>query len=367
MYDFLIVGSGLFGSTFAFKAKEHGKTCLVIDKRDHTGGNVYCENIENINVHKYGAHIFHTSNKEVWDFVNKIVPFNNYRHSVLANNKGSIYSLPFNMHTFYQLWGITSPGEAKEIIDEQRKASGIINPENLEEQAIFLFGTDIYQTLIKEYTEKQWGCKATELPPFIIKRLPIRFTYDNNYYNDTYQGIPIGGYNKLIEGLLAGTEVRINCDYFKNRNDWDKRTKYIVYTGRIDEYYEFKYGQLGYRSLRFETEILNNENFQGCSVVNYSDKETPFTRIVEHKYFESGTQHNTVITREYPVKWEERLEPYYPINDETNNLIFQQYSDLVQADKKTFFGGRLAEYKYYDMHQVVENALKLAEKILCEK
>ena len=364
IFDFLIVGSGLFGSTFANKAKEFGKTCLVIDKRNHTGGNVYCEEIENINVHKYGAHIFHTSNYEVWDFVNRIVPFNNYRHSVLANNRGSVYNLPINMNTFYQLWGIIIPEEAKEKIDEQRKASGIVNPKNLEEQAIFLFGKDIYQTLIKEYTEKQWGRKASELPPFIIKRLPIRFVYDNNYYNDTYQGIPVGGYNKLVEGLLADIEVRLNCNYFQYRDDLNKQAKNIIFTGRIDEYFDYRFGKLDYRSLRFETEIINTDNFQGCSVVNYCDKETPFTRIIEHKHFEFGTQQNTVITREYPVKWEEGLEIYYPINDARNNLIFEKYNELAQADERTFFGGRLAEYKYLDMHQVVENALKLAERIL---
>ncbi|MDD5569943.1 MAG: UDP-galactopyranose mutase [Bacteroidales bacterium] len=363
-YDFLIVGSGLFGSTFACKAKESGKNCLVIDKRGHVGGNVFCEKIENINVHKYGAHIFHTSDKYVWDFVNKIVPFNNYRHSVLANNKGRIYNLPFNMNTFYQLWGVTTPKEAKDRIEEQRKASGITNPKNLEEQAVFIVGKDIYETLIKEYTEKQWGRKATELPPFIIERIPVRFVYDNNYYNDTYQGIPIGGYNKLTEGLLAGIEVRLNSDYFQHRNELNRQAKNIVFTGCIDEYFDYKFGKLDYRSLRFETEIINSDNFQGCSVVNYSDAETPFTRIIEHKHFEYGTQPKTVITREFSEKCEKNSEKYYPINDARNNSIFEKYNKSTRNEKSTFFGGRLAEYKYYDMNQVVEKALKLAKKIL---
>ncbi len=363
-YDFLIVGSGLFGSTFAYMAEKAGKKCLVIDKHEHVGGMIYCENIENINVHKYGAHIFHTSNKKVWDFVNKIVPFNNYRHSVLVNNKGKIYNLPFNMNTFYQLWGVTTPLEAQNKIAEQRKLSGITEPKNLEEQAIFLVGNDIYETLIKHYTEKQWGCRATEVPAFIIKRIPVRFTYDNNYYNDTYQGIPIGGYNKLIEGLLKNIEIRLNCNYFQHRNELNLIAENIIFTGRIDEYFDFKFGQLEYRSLRFETEILNTENFQGWSVVNYTDAKTPFTRIIEHKHFEFGTQPKTVISLEYPMKWEENMEIYYPINDKINNNILDKYNQLALSENTTTFGGRLAEYKYYDMHQVVEKAIGLAEKIL---
>ena len=363
-YNYLIIGSGLFGSTFAYKAKAAGKNCLVIDKRDHIGGNVFSENIENINVHKYGAHIFHTSNMEVWNFVNKFVPFNNYRHSVLANNKGKVFNLPFNMNTFYQLWGVTTPKEAQEKIHEQRGLSSIISPKNLEEQAIFLVGNDIYETLIKEYTEKQWGCKAEELPPFIIDRLPVRFVYDNNYYNDTFQGIPKGGYNKLVEGLLAGIEVRLNCNYFQHRNELDSLAKDIVFTGRIDEYFDYKFGRLGYRSLRFEIETINGDNFQGCSVVNYCDAETPYTRIIEHKHFEFGTQSKTVITREYPMKWEEGAEIYYPINNKKNNATYIKYKELASKENNVYFGGRLAEYKYYDMDQVIESAINLAERVV---
>lgn len=363
-YDFLIVGSGLFGSTFAYKAKAAGKKCLVIDQRDHYGGNVFCENIEGINVHKYGAHIFHTSNKKVWDFVSKFVSFNNYRHSVLAKSNGNLYNLPFNMNTFYRLWGVTTPKDAQDKIQEQRNLSNIINPKNLEEQAIFLIGKDIYKILIKGYTEKQWGCKAIELPSFIIKRLPIRFTFDNNYFNDTYQGIPIGGYNKLVENLLDGIEIRLNCNYFKQRNELYSLAKNIIFTGRADEYYDYKFGRLDYRSLRFETEIVDIDNFQGCSVVNYCDAKTPYTRIIEHKHFEFGIQPKTVITREYPMKWEDGFEIYYPINNNKNHSTFSKYRKLINNESNIFFGGRLAEYKYLNMDQVIENALKLAERII---
>ena len=357
-YDYLIVGSGLFGSTFAYIAKKAGKKCLIIDKRNHKGGNVYCENIEGINVHKYGAHIFHTSNKEVWDFVNSFVPFNRYTHSVLANYKGSIYNLPFNMNTFYQLWKTATPKQAKNEIAKQIKKSGITKVRNLKEQAISLVGTDIYNILVKVYMEKQWGRKATELPAFIIKRLPVRFIYDNNYYNDLYQGIPIGGYNLLIEGLLKNIEVKINCDFFKERKNLEKLAKNIVFTGRIDEYFGFKYGKLDYRSLRFENKILNTDNYQGHTVINYTDAETPYTRIIEHKHFEFGTQPKTVITKEYPQEWEEGREIYYPVNNEKNNNLYERYKKLAKKEKNVIFGGRLAEYKYYDMDEVIEQALK---------
>ena len=363
-YDYLIVGSGLFGSTFAYKAKAAGKRCLIIDKRNHSGGNVFCDKINNINIHKYGAHIFHTSNKNIWDFVNKFVPFNNYRHSVIANNKGKIFNLPFNMNTFYQLWGITTPKEAKDKIKRQIDLSKIISPKNFEEQAIYLVGNDIYNTLIKDYTEKQWGCKATELPSFIIKRLPVRFEYDNNYFNDKYQGIPIGGYNKLVDGLLAGIEVHLNCNYFQYRNELKNIANDIIFTGRIDEFFDYKYGMLDYRSLDFKTETINIDNYQGCSVVNYCDAETPYTRIIEHKHFEFGTQSKTVITREYPLKWEEGAEIYYPVNNKKNNTIYSKYKKVADNQNDAHFGGRLAEYKYYDMHQVIASAFKLANKII---
>lgn len=356
-YDYLVVGSGIFGATFAYQAKKSGKRCLVIDRREHLGGNVYCENIEGINVHRYGAHIFHTSNKEVWDFVNSFVPFNRYTHSVLANFKGKIYSLPFNMNTFYQLWGTVTPREAKEKIKKQINFSGISDPKNLKEQAISLVGIDIYKKLIKGYTEKQWGRRADKLPAFIIKRLPVRFTYDNNYFNDIYQGIPIGGYNKLVEGLLKGVDTRLNCDFFKERNNLNKLAKNIVFTGRIDEYFDFKYGKLEYRSLRFENKILNTENFQGHAVINYTDSKTPFTRIIEHKHFEFGNQPKTVITREYPLSWREGLEAYYPVNDDINSGLYKKYERLAKNEKNVIFGGRLAEYRYYDMHQIIEKVL----------
>ncbi|MCX6717351.1 MAG: UDP-galactopyranose mutase [Candidatus Taylorbacteria bacterium] len=356
-YDYLIVGAGLFGATFAYQAKQAGKRCLVIDKRSHLGGNVYCENIEGINVHKYGAHIFHTSNQKVWYFVNSFIPFNRYTHSVLANYKGKIYNLPFNMNTFYQLWKTVTPKQAKDKIKEQTKKANFLNPKNLKEQALSLVGNDIYKKLIEGYTEKQWGRKATELPSFIIKRLPVRFTYDNNYYNDLYQGIPIGGYNKLIEGMLKDIDFRLCCNFFDKREELTKLAKNIVFTGRIDEYYDFKYGKLEYRSLRFVEKILKTDNFQGHSVINYTDKETPFTRIIEHKHFEFGTQPKTVITEEYPLVWKEGREIYYPINDERNNALYEKYRQISREEKNVIFGGRLAEYKYYDMNQIIEKVL----------
>ena len=356
-YDYLIVGAGLYGATFAHQAKKAGKKCLVIDKRQHLGGNVYCENIEGINVHKYGAHIFHTSNKKVWDFVNSFVPFNRYTHSVLANYLGQIYNLPFNMNTFYQLWKTITPKQAKDKIKEQKDKSGIVSPKNLKEQAISLVGTDIYKKLIEGYTEKQWGRKATDLPAFIIKRLPVRFTYDNNYYNDPYQGVPIGGYNILVNGLLEGVNVRSNCDFFTEKDNLIKLAKNIVFTGRIDEYYEFAYGKLEYRSLRFEDKILNTDNFQGHPVINYTDAKTSYTRIIEHKHFEFGTQPKTVITKEYPLTWKDGREVYYPVNDEKNNALYEKYKQLADKESNVIFGGRLAEYKYYDMNQVIEKAL----------
>lgn len=357
-YDYLIVGSGLYGSVFAYKARQAGKKTIVIDKRPHLGGNLYCENIEGINVHKYGAHIFHTSNKEVWDFVNSIVEFNRYTNSPIANYKGKLFNLPFNMNTFYTLWGTKTPEEAMKKIEEQRKASGFTDPQNLEEQAISLVGKDIYEILIKGYTEKQWGRKATEVPAFIIKRLPVRFTFDNNYFNDRYQGIPVGGYNKLIEGLLEGTEVRTGTDFFSDRSYFESLAETLVYTGKIDEFYRYRFGKLAYRSLRFEQETLDYPNYQGNAVVNYTEAEVPFTRIIEHKHFEFGTQNKTVITREYSTEWKDNDEPYYPINDQKNNDVYKRYKELVDKEKNIIFGGRLAEYKYYDMHQIVEEVLK---------
>jgi UDP-galactopyranose mutase len=356
-YDYLIVGAGLYASVFAYMAKQHGKKCVVIDKRPHLGGNIYCENIEGVNVHKYGAHIFHTSNKTVWDFVNSFVEFNRYTNSPLANYKGKLYNMPFNMNTFYALWGVKTPEEAKRKIESQKQESGITEPKNLEEQAICLVGKDIYEILIKGYTEKQWGRKCTGLPPFIIKRLPVRFTFDNNYFSDNYQGIPVGGYNKLIDGLLYGTETRCNSNFFENKAYWNNLAGKILFTGRIDEFYNYRFGCLEYRSLRFEEEILDCSNYQGNAVVNYTDAETPYTRIVEHKHFEFGTQEKTVITREYPSERTEGSEPYYPVNDDKNNALYQRYEELSKQDKHIIFGGRLAEYKYYDMHTIVEKAL----------
>lgn len=363
-YDYVIVGAGLFGSTFAYEANKRGKKCLVIDKRNHFGGNVYCENVEGINVHKYGAHIFHTSNKEIWDYVNSFVEFNRYTNSPVANYKGELYNLPFNMNTFYQLWKVRTPKEAMNKIEEQKQEANILEPKNLEEQAISLVGNDIYEKLIKGYTEKQWGKKATELPAFIIKRLPVRFTFDNNYFNDRYQGIPIGGYNKIIEKMLDGIEVRLNIDFFKNREEIESLADKIVFTGMIDEFYNYKFGTLEYRSLRFENEILDEENHQGNAVINYTEYEIPYTRIIEHKHFEDCNSNKTVITKEYPATWNKGDEPYYPVNNEKNNKIYKKYKELADNEENIIFGGRLAEYKYYDMHNVIDSALKCVKENL---
>jgi len=364
-YDFLIVGSGLFGAVFAHEATQQGKKCLVIDKRSHIAGNVYTENIEGINVHKYGAHIFHTSNKEVWDYLNAFVEFNRYTNSPIASYKGKLYNLPFNMNTFYQLWGVKTPREAKAKIEEQRAAwKHITEPKNLEEQALVLGGKDIYEKLIKGYTEKQWGRPATQIPSFIIRRLPFRFTFDNNYFNDTYQGIPIGGYTKLVEKLLEGIEVRTNTNYFEHKSELDQLANKIVYTGKIDEFFDYKFGKLEYRSLHFENELLDIPNFQGNAVVNYTDKDVSFTRILEHKHFEFGTQSVTYITREYPHEFSKDNESYYPINDEKNQNLLAKYQKLAENHKNIIFGGRLAEYKYYDMHQVIDAALNKVNQVI---
>ena len=363
-YDYLIVGSGLFGSVFAHEATKKGKKCLVIDKRDHSGGNIYCAETEGINVHKYGAHIFHTNDKEIWDYVNSFVEFNRYTNSPVARYKDELYNLPFNMNTFYQLWKVRTPEEAKQKIKEQVDSLGIKEPANLEEQALSLVGKDIYEKLIKGYTEKQWGRPATELPAFIIKRLPVRFTYDNNYFNDKYQGIPIGGYNKLTEGLLKGIDLKLNVDYFEDRANWDAMADQVVFTGKIDQFYDFRFGQLEYRSLKFEHETLDTENYQGNAVVNYNEREVPYTRIIEHKHFEFGTQPKTVITREYPQEWTAEKEPFYPINDNRNTAVFKQYQDLADQETNVIFGGRLAEYRYYDMHQIIGSALKKSREVL---
>lgn len=362
--DYLVVGSGLFGSTFAYEAAKRGKRVKVIEKRDHIGGNIYTENLEGIQVHKYGAHIFHTNNKEIWDYVNQFAEFNRYTNSPIANYKGEIYNLPFNMNTFNKLWGVITPEEAKAKIEEQRKAAGIEKPTNLEEQAISLVGTDIYEKLIKGYTEKQWGRKATELPAFIIKRLPVRFTYDNNYFNDRYQGIPIGGYTQIIEKMLASEriDVELNTDFFVKREKYLREFPKIIYTGMIDQFFDYQFGKLEYRSLHFETTILDQENYQGNAVVNYTDAETPFTRIIEHKHFEFGNQPKTVITKEYPRMWNKGDEPYYPVNDEKNNEKYRKYSELAGQLPNVIFGGRLGMYKYYDMHQVIAAALSVVKK-----
>lgn len=362
MYDYLIVGAGLFGSIFAYEATKRGKKCLVIDKRNHIGGNLYTENIEGINVHKYGAHIFHTNSKEIWDYINKFAEFNRFTNSPIANYKGEIYNLPFNMNTFNKLWGVITPQEAKQKIEDQKRAAGITEPKNLEEQAISLVGIDLYEKLIKGYTEKQWGRPATELPKFIIKRLPVRFTYDNNYFNDKYQGIPVGGYTGIIEKMLEKCDVRLNTNFFQNRDKLEKEAKKIVFTGMIDEYYNYKFGILEYRSLIFKNEILDVDNYQGNAVVNYTDRETPYTRIIEHKHFEFGTQEKTVITKEYPKEWKKEDEPYYPINNERNNELYRKYKELADKEENVIFGGRLANYKYYDMHQVIALALKKVEE-----
>lgn len=370
-YDYLIVGTGLFGAVFTYKAKQQGKKCLVIDRRPHLGGNIYCEKMEGINVHKYGAHIFHTSNKTVWEFVNSIVEFNRYTNSPVANYKGKLYNLPFNMNTFYQMWGVTTPAEATAKIEEQKaeavarmKEQGVTEPRNLEEQAQLLIGKDIYEALIKGYTEKQWGRKCTELPAFIIKRLPVRLVFDNNYFNDKYQGIPIGGYNVLIERLLEGVETRLNCDFFANREELSAMADKIVFTGAIDEFYHYQFGKLEYRTVNFETEVLDMPNYQGNAVVNYTEKEVPYTRVIEHKHFEMFGADievcpKTVISKEYSSEWTEGSEPYYPVNDEKNNSLYLKYKELADKETNVIFGGRLAEYKYYDMHHIVEKALEL--------
>ncbi len=365
-YDFLIVGAGLFGATFAYKAKQNGMRCLVIDKRHHAGGNVYCKQEHGINIHYYGAHIFHTNDKAIWNFVNEFANFNRYTNCPVANYKGELYNLPFNMNTFYKLWNVTTPQEARNKIDEQVKSLNITEPRNLEEQALALVGIDIYEKLIKGYTEKQWGRKAADLPAFIIKRLPVRFTYDNNYFNDQYQGIPEGGYNKIIDGLLAGVEVKLNSDYLSDRDYFNSIAGKIVYTGPIDEYFDYKFGALQYRSLRFEHEHLDIPNYQGNAVVNYTEAEVPYTRIIEHKHFEFGTQPTTIITKEYPAEWKPGMEQYYPVNDSENNMRFNQYQQLSKAESNVIFGGRLAEYKYYDMHQVIGSALVKTKRLFEE-
>ena len=388
-YDYLIVGSGLFGATFAHLAHKQGKTCLVIDKRPHLGGNIYCENIEGINVHKYGAHIFHTSNKEVWDFVNAIVEFNRYTNSPVANYKGKLYNLPFNMNTFYQMWGVTTPEEAQAKIDEQKaeavakmKADGVNEPRNLEEQAQVLIGKDIYERLIKGYTEKQWGRKCTDLPAFIIKRLPVRLVFDNNYFNDKYQGIPVGGYNKLIDGLLEGIDTMTSVDFFADniqklaenkeasqkagliKDCWQEIAEKLVFTGKIDQFYDYQFGKLNYRTVRFEQEIIDCPNYQGNAVVNYTEQEVPYTRVIEHKHFEmfGAEVYNcpkTVISKEYSTEWKDGMEPYYPVNDKENSELYAQYKNLADQEKDIIFGGRLAEYKYYDMAPIIEKALAM--------
>ena len=388
-YDYLIVGSGLFGATFAHLAHKQGKNCLVIDKRPHLGGNIYCENIEGINVHKYGAHIFHTSNKEVWDFVNAIVEFNRYTNSPVANYKGKLYNLPFNMNTFYQMWGVTTPEEAQAKIDEQKaeavakmKADGVSEPRNLEEQAQVLIGKDIYERLIKGYTEKQWGRKCTDLPAFIIKRLPVRLVFDNNYFNDKYQGIPVGGYNKLIDGLLEGIDTMTSVDFFADniqkltenkessqkagliKDCWQEIAEKLVFTGKIDQFYDYQFGKLNYRTVRFEQEIIDTPNYQGNAVVNYTEQEVPYTRVIEHKHFEmfGAEVYNcpkTVISKEYSTEWKDGMEPYYPVNDKENSELYAQYKNLADQEKDVIFGGRLAEYKYYDMAPIIEKALAM--------
>jgi len=370
-YDYLMVGAGMYGSVFAHRATQSGKRCLVIDKRPHLGGNLYCEQVEGINVHKYGAHIFHTSNKKVWEFVNSIVEFNRYTNSPVANYQGKLYNLPFNMNTFYQMWGVTTPLEAMRIIEEQKKdammkmkADGVEEPRNLEEQAQMLIGKDIYEKLIKGYTEKQWGRKCTELPAFIIKRLPVRLVFDNNYFNDFYQGIPIGGYNKLIGGLLAGVDTKVGVDFFENRSYWETIADKIVFTGKIDEYYDYRFGKLEYRTVSFEQEIHDCPNYQGNAVVNYTEREVPYTRIIEHKHFEMfGAEIDncpkTVISKEYSTEWKPGMEPYYPVNDSTNSALYDRYKQLAMQESNVLFGGRLAEYKYYDMDKIVEQVLNL--------
>ena len=364
MYDYLIVGSGLFGSIFAYEAGKKGKQCLVVEKRDHIGGNIYTKEVEGIQVHQYGAHIFHTSNREVWEYVQQFAEFNRYTNSPVANYKGEIYNLPFNMNTFNKLWGVVTPAEAKAKIEEQAAAYRTEHPANLEEQALNLVGKDIYEKLIKGYTEKQWGHRATELPPEIIKRLPVRYIYDNNYFNDIYQGIPIGGYTAMIEKMLAKAEVRLGVNYLEHKDELDALAEKVVYTGPIDAYYGYQFGELEYRSVSFETEVLDQPNYQGNAVVNYTEYEVPYTRIIEHKHFEFGTQDKTVISREYPAAWKKSDEPYYPVNNEKNNMLYHSYEKLAKEEKKVIFGGRLGTYKYMDMHHVVAEALRVTKEEL---
>ena len=363
-YDYLVVGAGLYGAVFAYEAKKKGKTCLVIDKRDHIAGNIYCENVSGINVHKYGAHIFHTSDKKIWEYVNQFAEFNNYINSPVARYKNELYNLPFNMNTFSKMWNIATPQEAKDLIASQIADLNITEPKNLEEQALSLVGKDVYEKLIKGYTEKQWGRDCKDLPSFIIKRLPLRFIYDNNYFNDRYQGIPIGGYTKIVEKMLDGIEVRLNTNYLDNREEFDAMADKIVYTGMIDQFYDYKLGVLEYRSVRFETEELPMENYQGNAVVNYTEREVPYTRIIEHKHFEFGKQPTTIISREYSSEWKKGDEPYYPVNNDKNNALYQQYKELADKEHKVIFGGRLGGYKYYDMDKVIAAALEMCEKEL---
>lgn len=373
-YDYLIVGSGLFGSIFAYEANKRGKRCLVIDKRPHVAGNIYTEELHGINVHKYGAHIFHTSNQEVWDYINQFATFNRYTNSPVARYKDELYNLPFNMNTFNKLWGVVTPDEAQAKIEQEKQECGITEPKNLEEQAISLVGKTIYEKLVKGYTEKQWGQKATELPSFIIKRLPVRFIYDNNYFNDIYQGIPMGGYTKIIEKMLDGIEVRLNYDYFEHKDELDGLAEKIIFTGPIDQYYNYQFGELQYRSIRFETEVLDKENYQGNAVVNYTEYEVPYTRIIEHKHFEYGAslgklpegeaKEKTIISREYSDTWVQGKEAYYPINNDRNNNLYQQYAELAKNDNKVIFGGRLGQYKYYDMDKVILSALECVKNEL---
>ena len=361
-YDYISVGAGPLKNDINYLARQQGKKCLVVERRDHMGGNVYCEDVEGIHVHKYGAHIFHTSNKKVWKFVNDLVEFNRYTNSPIANYKGEIYNMPFNMNTFSKMWGVRTPQEAKAKIDAQRSViQG--EPRNLEEQAISLVGTDIYQKLVKGYTEKQWGRDCKDLPSFIIKRLPVRFTYDNNYFNDAYQGIPMGGYNVLVDKLFEGADVELGVDFLANREKYEALGNTIIYTGAIDAYYDYCFGKLEYRTVRFETEVLDTDNYQGVAVVNYTDRETPYTRVIEHKHFEFGTQPKTVISKEYSTDWQEGMEPYYPVNDERNQALYQQYAQKAAQESNVIFGGRLGEYKYYDMDKVIESAMNLWERI----
>lgn len=361
-YDYLIVGAGLFGAVFAYEATKKGKKCLVIDKRDHIAGNIYTKETENINVHQYGAHIFHTSDRKIWDYVNSFADFNNYINSPVAVYKDELYNLPFNMNTFSKMWNIKTPSEAKAIIEKQIEELNITEPQNLEKQALSLVGTDVYEKLIKGYTEKQWGRNCKELPAFIIKRLPLRFTYDNNYFNDRYQGIPIGGYTKIVEKMLEGSDVLLDTDYFEFIKDNEGIADKVLFTGMIDEYYDFCYGHLEYRTVRFETEVLDCDNYQGNAVVNYTDREVPYTRIIEHKHFEFGKQEKTIISREYSTEWEPGMEPYYPVNNERNNDLFEKYKALADKEEKVIFGGRLGNYKYYDMDKVIIAALEAVEK-----